>query len=936
MNTLRYKDLGLYLVCIVLTLIAYPKPSKKYHKIPKKDRIDLAMDQELIMTQSPDLDRIDKSVLLDAQKFLKNINEGENHNANLIWQERGPINVGGRTRALLFDKNDNLGKRVFAAGVSGGLWKTNNISSSNPNWQPVNDFFGSLAICAIAQNPTNPNLMYFGTGEGYFESNSNPGMGIWMSSNGGVSWSHLNSTANQNFDFIQKIKVSPNGKVWVTTKTGLYTSTNNGATWQNVLSSGNGAISNNANDIEVISNSEVLVSFGIFNEDGIYKTIDGGSNWTRLTTGLPTSGYGRIELGMAPSNHNVCYALFEDSADSNCKGIYKTTNGGNSWTQVQNPSALGMPNFARSQAWYNLEIAVSPTNENDLFIGGIDLLKSEDGGTSWTQISHWTNGSPLQYMHADQHAMVFNPVNANELIIGNDGGVWRTSNAQDSEPLFSNRNLGYNITQFYGAAAHPTAGSNYFLAGAQDNGSHKFTSAGLNTTVEVSGGDGVHCFIDEDQPNIQITSYAYNNYFVSTDGGTNFNYLQLNNFGFFANANCYDSDQNILYASSSEGNILRWKNPESGIASFQHIIVTALNGRKASYLKLSPNVPNRLYVGTEDGDLMLIDNVHHGIFASATILRDQNFGFVSGIDIEKGNENHVVVSYSNYGMASIFESSDGGSTWLDLDTNLPDIPVRHILLNPLNPSQIFAATELGIWSSDENRSSSIQWSPASIGMANVRVDQLSYRASDQLLVAATHGRGLYTTHLQFSTVPVEWVNFELTYQSHKDAVLVHWETASELNLDHFVIQKSFDGEVWDELSEVNAKYLEGGSYAYLDDELYLDKTHYYYRIKSLDLDGSFEFSEVRSLFVEKERTNVKPEFYPNPFDQTINLGNANLFEEIEIIDLSGRILLRIQTPTETLDLSQLPDGPYLLIYKSKEGQKGLEKVVKQSRGEEEE
>ncbi len=933
-------NLKIYLICLGISCLLTFNKEKKSTKIPKKDRIDLAMDQEFLMTQDPNSAIIPKSNLLQANKYLRSFFSNQERNSNaLIWDERGPNNVGGRTRALIYDLNDTSGKTVFAAGVSGGLWKTTNISSSNPNWQPIDDFFGSLAICALAQDPNNPQIMYFGTGEGYFGTNSNPGVGLWKSSNGGSSWTYLNSTSGQNFEFIQKIEIAPNGDVYVATKSGLFKSSNAGNSWQKVLGQSLGAVSNNVNDIEIVNSNTIYVTIGLYDQDGIYKTSNAGASWTKLNTGLPTTDFSRIEIDVALSNNDIVYALFENSNDASCLGIFKSANGGSSWTEIENPPAYGMTNFARTQAWYNLAVEVNPLNENHITIGGIDLLKSTNGGLSWTQISHWTNSGPYPYVHPDQHAIVYNPFNHNEMLVGNDGGVWQSTNAQDITPDFIQRNKGYNITQFYGAAMHPNGGLDYFLAGAQDNGSHKFTSPGVNTTTEVSGGDGINCFIDQDNPQVQITSYAYNNYFVSNDGGSSFTYIQLNNFGLFANPNFYDSDANILYASTSEGNVLRWKDPQNKVASFQHIIVGALTGQKVAVIKESPNVPDRLYIGTTEGDVMFIDGASSGIFKTATVLRDVNFGFVSGIDIEVGNENHVVISYSNYGMSSIYETNDGGNSWLDVEGNLPDIPVRDIMISPNQNMNLIVATELGVWASDANRSSNINWSPQNSGMANVRVDQLVYRPSDQMLVAATHGRGLYSSSsLSLGTVPVEISSFDLEYIRNKDVIQLNWYTASEINLDRYVIQKSFDGEQWDEIAEIKSKAIGGAnSYQYHDGDLYINDYPYYYRLKIIDLDGSFEYTEVKSIYLEKGRTNrIIPEFFPNPFENAFTLKNQEEFEKLVINNLSGNKILEFQKPfDQTVDLSQFPDGIYFMVYTTITGDKGVEKLIKQSPHDEE-
>lgn len=928
----RLYVIGLFSICMSVAATAQiSTKTKPSTKPPKRDRIDMAMEQESLMTMDPSTGRVSKRPLLAAKKYLNETTA--NRSATFSWEERGPNNVAGRTRAIIYDLNDPSGETVFAAGVSGGLWKTRNIKSTNPNWQAVDDFFGSLAICAITQNAQNPSEMYFGTGEGYFGVNSNPGVGIWKSTNGGNTWNYLNSTNSINFDFVQNIIVDDQGAVYVCTQAGLFKSTNGGSSWNRILGRNASANSDNINDI-VLDGSTIYVSIGLDDQDGIYKSTDRGSSWTKLTNGLPTQNYARIEMDIAASNTSVLYALFEKESDASCLGIYKTTNGGSSWTSVENPPAYGMANFARSQAWYNLSVAVDPSDPEHVIIGGIDLLKSTNGGSSWTQLSTWVENGPHPTVHSDQHVLLFNPSNSNDLIVGNDGGVWLSTNTGQTQTTFSEKNNGLNITQFYNAAMHPDAGSDYFLAGAQDNGSHKFTASGVNNTTEVTTGDGVSCYIDADNPQMQITSYIHNNYFVSTDGGNSFDYVELNNYGFFANPNFYDSVKNILYASSSEGNILRWKDPQNKTPSFQHIIVTALNGQKVSFLKESPNHSDRLYIGTSEGDVMYIDGASSGIFKSATILKNGNNGFVSSIDIENGDEDHIVMCYSNYGIQSIFESTNGGSSWLNIEGNLPDMPIRDIMMNPESPYELIAATELGVWKSDEDRTNGVNWDPENVGMANVRVDDLVYRVADGVLAAATHGRGLFTTTLQSENiVPVDIIYFDVDYLKEEKQIQLEWQVANEINVDYYLVQKSFDGEEWDDLEELEATNTPSvQTLNYYDSDLYIDNYSYYYRIKVVDYDGSEKYSELRSVYLEELNFISEPVIYPNPFQYEIFLENIEDFQRVIISDASGKMVMSFDELTDGLiNLADLQDGIYYLSWIAFNGDQGVLKMIKQNR-----
>ncbi|MEM9917375.1 MAG: T9SS type A sorting domain-containing protein [Bacteroidota bacterium] len=716
----------------------------KEFKLPKQQRIDKAIEQEFEKTRDPALNEVPRERLIRARQVAdaKRINlRGID---GIKWEERGPNNVAGRTRAILFDANDPTGSTVFAGGVGGGLWKTTNIESVDPNWAPINDFFENIAVSCIAQDPTNPDIIYFGTGEGWFNGDAIRGMGIWKTTDGGDNWSQLGSTKVSDFRYIQKIVINNLGHLFAATRDdGVQRSTNGGASWQKVLGGGTFGSSNRAADLEIAADGDIFASLGIFSTDGIYRSQDNGDTWTDLKSGLPDGDFERIELATAPSNHRYVYALLHDAETNGCKGIYRSVNGGDSWTEVSNPSAFRMSNFARNQAWYDLIAAVDPINPNRLFIGGVDLLVSNDGGQSWRQISQWYGGNGLQYVHADQHAIMFLPGNSNVILFGNDGGVWRTTNGTSTIPTIESRNLGYNVTQYYACAIHPEFGRNEFLAGSQDNGTQQYLNAGMNNTTEVTGGDGAFCHIDKDEPNIQITSYVYNAYRITTNSWNSYSRLNIGqSSGRFINPTDYDSRNNILYGAYENGYYSTVKNVGSSNTR-DSTWVPAFNRSKVSAVKVSPNTENLVFFGLSNGDIVRVEDAHVETVIGTRIRNGS--GYVSNIDVEIGNDDHIIITYSNYGVNSIWETTNGGLTWVSVEGDLPDMPIRWALFTPGDATKAIVGTELGVWSTDELSASTTEWDPSNTGLANTRIDMLRYRESDFTMIAATHGRGLYST-----------------------------------------------------------------------------------------------------------------------------------------------------------------------------------------------
>ena len=735
------------------TFTANPNPQK----ISKYDRMDLAISQEFQRTKDPQTQTVPRSRLMKVYQRLARQPQGLDSRAaisGVSWTERGPDNVAGRCRSMLVDLNDGTGLTVFVASVGGGLWKTTDISASSPVWTPVNDLFDNLAITSIAQDPSNNNTMYFGTGEGWFNYDAIDGMGIWKSTDGGANWSQLSSTNNSFFTHVQKVVVDASGNLFACTRAaGILRSTDGGSNWAQVLGFGVTATTNRAADLEIASDGDMYAAMGIFTEDGIYRSTDGGLTWSKLSTGLPSSGYYRIELACAPSNANRVYAIYQNASDNNALGIYKSTNGGNSWSSVTNPAAFGMSNFAGAQAWYNLTMAVDPSDADRLFIGGIDVLVSDDAGSSWTQITQWYGGGGMQEIHADQHGVFFAPSSSSIAHFINDGGIWRTTNANEatlSNIVISGKNSGLNVTQFYGNAVHPVEETNYFLAGAQDNGSHQFSNAGVNSTIEVSGGDGALCHIDEDEPDIQITSYVYNYYHLSSNAFASSSVVNFtsggNPIGSFINPTDYDSRSNTLYAGSIAGGYLRWADVTNN-TNASHLAVTDFNSGNITHVMVSPNTENRVFFGLDNGRVIRIDDADGNSPVSSFINSGKGMptGSISCIAIEDGDDDHLLVTYSNYGVTSVWETKDGGSTWTSKEGNLPDMPIRWAVFHPCDSNQAILATEVGIWSTNDLSAGSVDWGTTNTGFANVRTDMLQFRSTDGLLVAATHGRGLYTT-----------------------------------------------------------------------------------------------------------------------------------------------------------------------------------------------
>ena len=518
-------------------------------------------------------------------------------------------------------------------------------------------------------------------------------------------------------------------------------------------------------DIEISASGSF---FAAEDGGGIYKSATGAAaSWSLLGGGLPSAA-GRIEMACAPSNGNRIYAMFESG--NVCGGIYRSSDGGTSWTSLTVPGAMGMSEFTRGQAWYDFIMGVNPTDANQIWIGGVDVLRSTDAGATWTQMTQWYGGGGFPYIHADQHGMFF--LNGNTAYFTNDGGIFQTANASATNPAFSVKGDGYNVTQFYACAIHPTAGQDEFLAGAQDNGSQRFLSAAISNTTEVTGGDGAYCHIDQDQPNIQITAYVYNDYFITNNSWGSNTEIGSGGSGSFINPTDYDDAGNNLYGCHNTGAYEITQNVGTSNTMSTRSIA-AFAGARITSIRVSPNTANRVFFGLNNGDVVRVDNAN-AASPTGTVIRAGS-GSVSCVEVEQGNDNHLLVTYSNYGQVSVYESINGGTAWTAAEGNLPDMPIRWALFNPNNAAQALLATEIGVWSTDLINGSTTVWGPSNTGMGNVCTYMLQYRTSDKMVIAATHGRGLFssdvfttptadfdaTPRVTYTTRPVQFINSSL-------------------------------------------------------------------------------------------------------------------------------------------------------------------------------
>jgi hypothetical protein len=753
----------------------------------KYDGIQAAQQYEFDITHDHSTNTIPKNRLLKAldqrNKLLKNIvvPNGVNFTSSTIstlsWVERGSNSdvagaygnqrdnndvTAGRVAALLNDLDPSKANQVFIGGIDGGLWACPDITISNPAWTFL-DNFSNLAISSICQDPTNYNVMYFGTGEKSFNADAVLGGGVWKSTDHGVTWNLLANTTT--FYNVSKILCDNAGNVYVGTigsGAGLQRSTNGGASWTNITPTISSINTTRVSDMVYdASNNRMHVYMGYLPTAG--STVIGycygtpstvtSATWTAATTGsgmaiaTAVSGTNLEQMVELAAKNGVVWALRGNSGNMS---LYRSIDGGDTWT-AQN--SLTAAQYGVGQDWYSMGIDCDPTDAtasaNNIIFGNLNVFKSTNGGISISQVSEWVTGNyagQTQYVHADVHYVAYK--SATTILVCSDGGIFYTANTGTT---WRDRNTGLRIKQFYSCATNPSV-PDYFLAGAQDNGSHQFTQAGLGSSTEVTGGDGAFVSIDQLNPSNQITSYIYNNYHISTDNGNNWSSNGFgSNAGQFINPFDFDSKTKKLYAAYTGGNYLRWDDPTTTQSTTSAIAVTGLGTNKITALTVSPNLSNTIYVGIGTGVVVKVTNANTATPTFTTITPSGSTGSVSSIIIGPGaNDNDLMVTSSSYGAAKVFVSNNAGSSWTNITgtsgSQLPDMPVRWGLFYPGSNTEILLATEAGVWYTDAANGTATVWQP-SAGFPAVRTDMIKYSATNAIIAVATHGRGLWSTKI---------------------------------------------------------------------------------------------------------------------------------------------------------------------------------------------
>lgn len=665
---------------------------------------------------------------------------GENSSSG-DWITMGPDQTNGgyaglgRLNCVGFHPTDN--NTFYVGAAAGGIWKTTDGGSS---WTPMSDSIAALGISdIIVQEEGGNEIVYIATGDR--DHSDTYSVGVLKSTDGGTTWNTtgLDWTQNQ-FRIINRMIYDPDAPdtIYAATNIGLYQTTDGGTSW--ILKTGTSFI-----DIEFQPGNTAEI-FGSTTSGQIYRSTDYGNSWSAVMT---VSGGKRTEIAVTADNSSVVYALVANS-NSGLKGIYKSTDGGTSFSQVFSSSTANLLDWScdgsgsGGQAWYDLCIACDPNDENTVFVGGVNTWNSTDGGTTWNISNHWYGGCGVPAAHADKHYLKYQN-NSSTLFETNDGGVYKTA---DGGSTWDHLGSGLVTSQMYRLSVAQTV-NDEVIAGLQDNGTKAVVSGSWD---DVIGGDGMECLIDWSDEATQYGELYYGDIERTYNHWTTSTTISDGISGNAAWVTPYiidKNDHNVLYVGYQDV----WKTTNQGNSWTQ---LSSWYGNTLQSLAIAYN-SDYIYAATYSNIYRTTDGGTS--WTNITSSLPVSSSSISYIAIDKTDPDKVWVSFSGFNSDGVYETINGGTSWSNISTGLPQLPVNCVIQDTSSTDNIlYAGTDVGVYVKDGSNN----WSPFYDGLPNVVVSELEiyYDSNpvDSRIRAATFGRGMWESEL-YSTMAAPVADF---------------------------------------------------------------------------------------------------------------------------------------------------------------------------------
>jgi len=659
------------------------------------------------------------------------------------WTQAGPTNIGARVTDIAV--HPTSADLAYAAMASGGIFRT---EDGGAHWAPIFDEQAVLPVGAVALDPSNPDVIYAGTGEANAASLSFFGLGVFKSTDAGASWQHLGLEATRYIGRIlvdpadgQRVYVAASGKLFGTNpERGVYRSLDGGGTWSGVF-----ALTDSTACIDLAlnpQNPQVLYAAmwervrGLTYRrsggpsSGLWRSVNGGDTWQELTSGLPTdSDVGRIGISVCAGQPSTLYAIYAD-ASAYFRGVYKSTNGGDSWTQVNDGALSGIYS---SYGWWFGNIRVDPSNANNVIALGLYAYRSTTGGASWSE-----TGSS---MHVDHHALAFCPSLPTRVYEGNDGGLYRSTNSGSTWTKLYDQ----PTSQFY-AIAVDNLNPQRLYGGTQDCGTLRTWTGATDDWEEIYGGDGFYTLVDPTNSNTIYAEYQYGGLGKSTNGGASFSDATSGiNSGDRRNWSTpvvFDpaTPQRLYYGT------YRLYRSTNGAGSWSSISGDLTDGNHGgsfgtiTTIAVAPQDANLILVGTDDGRVRLTTN-GGGLWTAVDAALPRRW--VTRVAVDPTDSQVLYATYSGLRWEEtghVYRSANQGGSWTDITGDLPDAPVNALVIDPDQPDRIYVGTDVGVYASEQPGGS---WQVLAMGLPRAPVLDLVLHQPTRTLVAGTHGRSMF-------------------------------------------------------------------------------------------------------------------------------------------------------------------------------------------------
>lgn len=677
--------------------------------------------------------------LMQAHQHRLNMPLPDTFGSHVDWDWLGPTHVGGRLRAVVIDPANP--QRIWVGSAGGGVWYSDTGGAS---WQPRNGLLGMLGCGCMLLDPANPNHLWFGSGEGFFDAVSGSsntailrGAGIFETFDAGLSWTRIASTATPDWYFTNRLTVAPGNPtvLLAATGSGIWRSTDAGQTWSQ-------RTTERTLDVDFHPSDPSRAVAG--RADGRAQwTTDGGLSWNSVQIASLAT---RVELAYARSNPTTVFATVSDTNWG--IHVWRSLDGGSTWSQRSTSTIT-------TYSLYNNCLWVDPTNDQNLVYGGVQCYRSTNAGASRSQIS---SGGHSDYQTFAEHPG-YNGTSQKRLYAGDDGGLHTRADWQSGS--WSALNTGLGVTQFYGAAMNPTSG--FMVAGAQDNGTSRFSGNPAAWNYNVIGGDGGFCAADQNDPNYFYGGYQRLGLRRSSNSGLNWTDIRGATtsdpgFNFIPYFLLDPNDSNRMIACGrtlwrtndcKTGSPPNWtviKTPR--VCTTAHFQDNAPCNHSTAQIALGNS--DLIWVGHNDGEVYKTTN-GTAVLPNWTLIDSAGGAlpdrWVSSIAIDPTDHQRVVLSFMGYTADNLQETLDGGQTWQSVTGSgagaLPAVPVSWVVMHPTMTGLLFAATDLGLFHSDDGGAN---WVPIEGGPENVCIEQLSWKNDRELLVV-THGQGAWLAGL---------------------------------------------------------------------------------------------------------------------------------------------------------------------------------------------